>query len=573
MKLLLASVFVLTTLTGYCAPSSAPVCDVRSFGAKGDGVTLDTAAVDQAVAACVKQGGGTVYFGPGRYVIGTVQLYSHIRLELESGAALVGSHEIEDYLASPPFGFARHYGVDITGEGTLLGMLIAKDAQDVSIEGRGEIDGQGDSFMSSTPHDGHDYDDIYVRNRTKFHQAMSSPEYGPLEPTQRPGTLIVFFHCSNVRINGVTLRSAPNWTLHLQDVDGAAISDLQILNNPRIPNNDGIDCMQCRHVRITNCNIQTGDDGLAIGFSENVNVSNCSISSRSAAIRLESTRMSIFTGLTMDTNRGIAVFATGYETPENRTTEDVTFSDVVMRTRLIPGHWWGKAEPIYIAVQPCVSSAHCAMCAANSRCATQVKNVVFNNITAEAESGALLWGAEGSPITGVTLRSVRLHMLAPKPEFSEAVGGNLDLRWTALTPKDGIISSDIPALYAKHVEGLSLRDVQIDWQPSMPDYFSDAIKVEAFHDLTIDAFTGRQAQIDSGAALSLKTGSGVSITNSRASVGTLTFLQLQNVTDRRVFINYDLGAATNRILPATLRFDTQVSGPVVRQKPAATTKH
>src|SRR5580698_3240708 len=139
MKFLLASVFVLTTLTGYCAPPSAPVCDVRSFGAKGDGITLDTAAVDQAIAACVKQGGGTVYFGPGRYVIGTVQLYSHIRLELESGAALVGSHEIEDYLASPPFGFARHYGVDITGEGTLLGMLIAKDAQDISIEGRGEI--------------------------------------------------------------------------------------------------------------------------------------------------------------------------------------------------------------------------------------------------------------------------------------------------------------------------------------------------------------------------------------------------------------------------------------------------
>jgi polygalacturonase len=136
--------------------------------------------------------------------------------------------------------------------------------------------------------------------------------------------MIVFFHCSNVRLNGVTLRSAPNWTLHLQDVDVAAISDIQILNNPRIPNNDGIDCMQCRHVRITNCDIQTGDDGLAIGFSENVNVSNCSISSRSAAIRLESTSMSTFTGLTMDTNRGIAVFATNYESPENRPTEDIT---------------------------------------------------------------------------------------------------------------------------------------------------------------------------------------------------------------------------------------------------------
>jgi hypothetical protein len=566
MKLLLAVVSVLTILpaAAHAAPTSAPVCDVRSFGAKGDGVSLDTAAVDQAIAACVRQRGGTVYFSPGRYVIGTVQLFSHIRIELESGAALVGSHYIEDYRASPPFGFARHYGLDITGEGTLLGMLIAKDAQDISIEGRGEIDGQGDTFMEPIPHDGHDYEVSYARNPEKFHQAMMSPEYGPVEPGQRPGTMIVFFHCSNVRLNGVTLRSAPNWTLHLQDVDVAAISDLQILNNPRIPNNDGIDCMQCRHVRITNCDIQTGDDGLAIGFSEHVNVNNCSISSRSAAIRLESTSRSTFTGLTMDTNRGIAVFATNYESPENRPTEDVTFSDIVIRTRLIPGHWWGKAEPIYIAVQPCVP---------NTPCAVQVKNVVFNNITAEAESGALLWGAEGSPITGVTLRGVRLHMLAPKPDIGEAVGGNLDLRWTALTPKDGIMSSDIPAIYAKHVDGLTLRDVQIDWPHSVPEYFSNAVKVESFSDLTIDAFAGRQAQTDSGAALSLESGSGVSITNSRASLGTQTFLQLQDVTNRRVFVNYDLGAATNRIVPATLRFDTQVSAPVVKRKPLAPTNH
>ena len=106
----------------------------------------------------MKQGGGTVYVPPGRYVIGTTQLYSHIRLFLESGAVLMGSHNIEDYLASPPFGFGRNYGVDITGEGTLLGMLIAKNAEDISIEGQGEIDGQGDSFMGlTTAHGGGDY--------------------------------------------------------------------------------------------------------------------------------------------------------------------------------------------------------------------------------------------------------------------------------------------------------------------------------------------------------------------------------------------------------------------------------
>ncbi len=147
---------------------------------RATGITSDTGAVTRAIAACVKQGGGTVYFSPGRYVIGTVQLSSHIHLLLESGAALAGSHDIHEYLASPLFGFARHYGVDTTGEGTVLSMLIAKNADDVSIDGRGEIDGQGDSFVAmQTSHGGKDYMPQYVSNPGAFQAAMSTVEYGP----------------------------------------------------------------------------------------------------------------------------------------------------------------------------------------------------------------------------------------------------------------------------------------------------------------------------------------------------------------------------------------------------------
>ncbi len=540
--------------------AASPLYNVRDYGAKGDGATLDTAAVSAAIAASVKQGGGVVYLPPGRYVIGTVQLYSHIRLELESGAVLAGSRNIADYLPSPPFGFARNYGVDITGEGGLLGMLIAKNAEDISIEGHGEIDGEGDSFMGlETAHGGGDYVEQYVRNPEKFRAAMGTVHYGPVEPGHRPGTMIVFYHCANVRLHGITLRQSPNWTLHLQDVEGAAISNIQILNDPRVPNNDGIDCMQCRHVRISDCDIETGDDGFAIVGSENVNVSNCSVASRSAAIRLESTRLSTFTGMSMDTNRGIAVFANGYANQANKPTEDVTFSDITIRTRLIPGSWWGKAEPIYIAVQPC---------AAGLPCGVRVRNVVFNNITAEAENGALLWGGSGSPITGVEFSGVRLHILKPDPELSESVGGNLDLRWTALTPRYGIVKSDIPALFAKQVVGLTLKDVHVDWADSPPEYFSDGIRVEDFTDLTIDGFAGRQAQSASGAAISLHNGSGVSITNSRATAGTRVFVELDKVRDRRVFVNYDVRAAERVIDPAGLRFDTEIGIPAGKRSSA-----
>jgi hypothetical protein len=254
----------------------------------------------------------------------------------------------------------------------------------------------------------------------------------------------------------------------------------------------------------------------------------------------------------MDTNRGIAIFANGYVGQDDRPTEDVTFSDIVIRTRLISGGWWGKAEPIYIAVQPCAPGAPCA---------ARVRNVVFNNITAEAENGVLIWGAEGTPITGVEFNGVRLHMISPKPELATSVGGNLDLRWTATDPRDGIVKSDIPAFFAKHVDGLRLNDVEIDWAKSMPDYFSDGVRIEDFNDLTVSDFAGRQAQDASGAAISLHRGSGLAVTNSRALPGTLTFLELDKVTGRRVFVNYDLSGAAKIIAPADQKFDVQVGAP------------
>ncbi len=550
-KLLLP--LVLSLVSGPVVARTPNVCNVRDFGAKGDGVSLDSKAVAGAIAACVKRGGGTVYFGAGRYVIGTTQLYSRIHLYLDSGAALVGSHDVRDYLPSKPFGFARNYGVDITGEGEVLGMLIAKEADDIAIEGHGEIDGQGDAFFG--PHTavgGGDYMPQYVRNPAAFQAAMALDTYGPRQFKSRPGTLIVFFHCRNVQLHGITIRSSPNWTLHLQDVEGASISDFQILNNQMVPNNDGIDCMMCRHVEISDFNIITGDDGFAIVGSEHVHVSNGSIASRSAAIRLESTKLSDFAGLSMDTNRGIAVFANTYANQENKNTENVAFSDIEIRTRLFSGNWWGKAEPIYIAVQPCPS---------NAACGVRVKHVTFNNITAETENGALLWGAAGSPITGVEMSGVHLHMIPSAPSLAESVGGNLDLRWTAPTPRYGIVKSEIPAFYAKHVDGLRLRDVTVDWAGGMPDYFSDGVRVEDFNDLTIDGFEGRQAQATTGAAVALQNGSGAAITNSRAMPGTNTFLQLDKVAGRRVFVNYDLGGATRAIAPADQRFDIEIGVP------------
>ena len=565
LELLLAGL-VAVSQTAPTEPARMGVCNVRDYGATGDGTTLDTAAIANAIRACAAAGGGTVLFPPGKYVTGTFEMLSNITLNLEAGAVIAGSKNVGDYGKIGDFGLGKEYGKDSSGEGDRVGIIVARNAHDIAIVGRGAIDGSGDDFMDmATPHIGADFDAQYTRNPEGFARAMQDTSYGPVEPKQhgagRPGTMLIFLHCRNLLIRDVTLRAAPNWTLHLQSTEQAVISGIHIDNNPLIPNNDGIDCMDCKHVHISDSDIRTGDDDFAIVGSEDVNVTNCSMSSRSAAIRLENTRSSTFQNLTMESNRGIGIFHRG---DKNEITDAVLFSNITIRTKLIPGHWWGKAEPIYIAVTSCEGGA----------CKGGVRNVTFSNVTVDSESGVMIYGASGSPVAGLTLDRVRLRIHAPEPTISTTVGGNFDLRWTGSNVKEAIFKHDIPGVYCRWVQGLQIRGLELQWGDNLPEYFSDGIRCEDFRDLNISEFEGRQAQAASGAAISLANGSGLSVTGSRAAAGTRVFLGITDVTDRRVFVNYDLGAAKEILTPASATFKTSIGLPAkpVKLTPRVGTK-
>ncbi len=539
--------------------TKASVCNVRDYGATGDGATLETAAIRKAIGACAAAGGGTVLFPPGNYVSGTFEMLSNITLNLEAGATIAGSKNLEDYGKIGDFGLGRDYGTNSSGEGERVGIIIARNAHDIAIVGRGAIDGRGDAFLDmGTPHFGPDFDPQYTRNPEGFSRAVRDTSYGPIEikdhGTGRPGTMLIFFNCRNLLIRDVTLRAAPNWTLHLQSTEQAVISGIHIDNNPLIPNNDGIDCLACRHVHISDSDIRAGDDDFAFFDAEDVNVTNCSMSSRSAAIRLEHTRNSTFQNLTMEANRGIGIFQRGDEV-----TDSILFSNIVIRTKLIPGHWWGKAEPIYIAASPCTRGA----------CQGGVRNVTFSNVIADAESGILIYGAGETPITGLTLDRVRLRIHAPEAAIGNAVGGNFDLRWTARNLQEAVFKHDIPGVYCRWVQALQIRGLELQWADNLPGYFSDGIHCEDFRDLAIREFTGRQAQAATGSAISLANGSGLSVTDSRAAAGTRLFLSLTDVTGLRVFVNHDLSEAKEILVPSTAVFKTSLGLPPRPAKRAA----
>jgi polygalacturonase len=122
------------------------VFNITYYGAKGDGKTVNTLAFRQAIEACVKSGGGTVYVPAGEFVSGTIVLRSRVNLYLEAGAVVKGSDDLADYKIEP----ADQSGVDPDFEknfGPRYGLVWANQAENFSITGQGTLDGNGTHFM------------------------------------------------------------------------------------------------------------------------------------------------------------------------------------------------------------------------------------------------------------------------------------------------------------------------------------------------------------------------------------------------------------------------------------------
>src|SRR6185295_10874787 len=127
--------------------SGARTCNIRDFGAKGDGTTLDTAAVQAAIDACHKDQGGTVLVPAGVFVIGTVEIKSNVTLHIAADGKLLGSGDGKQYYAAA--------AVPLSGDSTLgdgnVGLIFAIKAENITIEGQGTIDGNGNQFRRPSP--------------------------------------------------------------------------------------------------------------------------------------------------------------------------------------------------------------------------------------------------------------------------------------------------------------------------------------------------------------------------------------------------------------------------------------
>ncbi|RKY09094.1 MAG: glycoside hydrolase family 28 protein [Planctomycetota bacterium] len=203
------------------------VFSVRDFGAKGDGKTLDSAAIQKALDKCGEIGGGVVRIPKGNYLSGAIFIKSNTTLVIEEGAVLTGSsEEVRDY----PVIDSRFAGTEQKSHASLINAI---DVHDITITGKGVVAGSG--------------------------VGGSRPPTGP--------RVIEFIRCKNVLLENIKVTNTGRWTIHPLYCTNVVIKGLDIRTTG--PNADGIDPDSCSNVLITECTFETGDDCIAIKSGKN----------------------------------------------------------------------------------------------------------------------------------------------------------------------------------------------------------------------------------------------------------------------------------------------------------------
>lgn len=464
-----------------CFPihAQSPYLNVVDFGAVGNGMTMNTVSIQRAIDSCFARGGGSVLIPEGIFLSGTLRLRSNVTLLLSAGAILKGSPNLKDY--------------DLNGQ--RVGLLFTQNADNVSIAGFGTIDGNGDLFMDLGKAKKIDSaGSAYTRQKGRFREVKEGLGDGPLVPKDRPFQMIIFSNCRRVTMRDATIKDSPFWTIHMADCDGVIVSGLRIHGNMLVPNNDGIDFTSCSNVAMSDCDIRTGDDCIVLtgydhhfdlpGYnriqhpSENITVNNCTLQSRSAAIRIggfdqNDMRNYVFNNITItNSNRGIGIFARDHGSIEN-----LLFTNIIIETRLHTGDWWGQGDPIHLSAVRLLKDVTPGT----------IKHVKFQNVICRGESGIVVFGTEESEIQDISFDNVRLEM--KESPLNEVAGGNFDLR-PVLKPKFALFAHDIPGLYAQFVRSLRISDFDLTWDSLKEKYFTHGIEIGHFNDIFISGFQG-----------------------------------------------------------------------------------
>ena len=446
--------------------------NITHYGATGNGQTNDAAAIQKAIDACSSAGGGRVLVPAGKtFLCGPFNLRSFVELYIETNARLLASPDESLYTKSA---FKEN-----RGEGMIW--IGGEQLVNVTIAGSGTIDGNGISFM------GEELDDSYALK--PFH--ISDP---------RPHVLTIVGG-KNIRIRDLHIVNAAYWTVHLVGCDDVTISNITLLNSLKVRNSDGIDIDHSKNVRISNCYIESGDDCIclknrreyeAYGICENITVENCTMTSRSCAVKIGSENMDSIRHVLFNnciitkSNRGI-----GIQNRDEGTVTDVIFSNIIIESQLFSDVWWGKAEPIYVTAFRRAKIDHKDASWRFPKGATEgktgrVTNIFFSNIKCRSENGVFVSGETADKVTGIYFDNIDLHL----NKTTTIAGGVYDRR---PAQAEGIIKANTSGFYFDTADSLYITSSRVQWGASKAASFAYAVESKGVANLHVTGLTGEAA--------------------------------------------------------------------------------
>ena len=426
--------------------------NVKKFGAKGDGVSLDTNFIQATILACPD--GGRVYFPEGNYYTGPLFLRSNITIELAKNATLIGDIDRLHYPILPGVTFTSdekdEYNLG-TWEGNPLdcfaSIITGINVENVNIIGEGIINGNADKA------------DWWVDVRTK-------------RIAWRPRGVFLN-HCKNITLQGVTVTNTPSWNLHPYFSENLKFIDLKLVNPKNSPNTDGCDPESCKNVDIIGVNFSVGDDCIAIKSgkiymgrkykkpSELFNIRNCSMNFGHGAIVLGSEMSGGIKNITVSqclfnqTDRGLRI-KTRRGRGKDAIIDGIVFENIQMDdvlTPLVINMFYfcdpdGHTEYVYSKEKLPVDERTPYLGE------FEFKNIDCKNVNVAAGT---FFGLPEQPIKSISIENVNFHY-SPNPK--EGVPAMMD----GLDPMKGkgLIFSYVDKVNVKNVKFDGLKDKEFE---------------------------------------------------------------------------------------------------------------
>ncbi len=411
---------LLSTVLCAAAPASAAgTVDVTKAGVVGDGATLNTAALQQAIDACSAQGGGTLTFPTGRYLTGTIQLKDNVTLNLDADAVLLGSPNAADYRNVDPF---------TDGSGNTMGyaLIVADGAKHVGVIGAGTVDGQGRLVRAG---------------QTPF----------KIRPF-----LMRWLRCTDVTVKDVHLTNPGAWTLNFFQTHGATVEHVTIRTRTTgLANNDGIDLDSCENVHVKDCDIDSGDDALCVKAtsplpSRDITASGCILSTKCNAIKFGTESLGDFENVSVTgcQLRNVGMSGIALNSVDGAHLQHVTIADITMD---------GVAVPISIRLG---SRLKVFRAGDTPKPTGVIRDVTIRNVQAKGVRliGFLVNGVPGHPVENITFENVSIVV----PGGGTAADAEVKLQEKeSAYPEYSMFGKVMPAsgLYLRHVRGATFTNV------------------------------------------------------------------------------------------------------------------